>query len=332
METIKISHGSGGQETNAFIRNIIIKYFGNTILNELADGALLKNTPANIAFTSDSFIVDPIFFPGGNIGDLAVCGTVNDLSVMGSAPKYISLSLILEEGFPINDLKKILTSIRKRADEAGVLIATGDTKVAPRGKCDKIFINTAGIGYMLPNSNISPANICGGDIVIVSGTLGEHSLSVMNARHKLGIKTNLKTDSAPLSKMTAALIEALGPRVKAMRDITRGGLSTVLNELAGKRAGFEIEEQKIPALRAARAAAALLGLDILDMANEGKLVCIVSPDAAEIALRIMRADKYGKNAQIIGRIAAGGKVLLITTLGARRFLRPPLGDILPRIC
>ncbi|MDR1123139.1 MAG: hydrogenase expression/formation protein HypE [Elusimicrobiota bacterium] len=332
MEKIMLSHGAGGQQSAAFIKRIILKYFGNPVLNSLEDAALLKNTPPDIAFTTDSFVVDPVFFPGGNIGDLAVCGTVNDLAVRGARPKYISLSLILEEGLAFADLKKILAAAAARAKEAGVTVACGDTKVVPRGKCDKIFINTAGIGHMLKNAAISPANIRVGDIVIASGALGGHSLAVMNARHKLGIKADLKTDSAPLNKMTAALIEALGPRVKAMRDITRGGLSTVLNELAGKRAGFEIEEQKIPVLPAARATAALLGLDILDMANEGSIVCVLSPDAAERALRIMRADKYGKNAQIIGRAVEGGKVLLATALGVHRLLRPPLGDVLPRIC
>lgn len=333
METITLAHGAGGQQSADFIKRIILKYFGNPLLNGLEDAALLKNTPPEIAFTTDSFVVDPAFFPGGNIGDLAVCGAVNDLAVRGARPKYMSVSFILEDGFEISEFKKILSAMRGRAKEAGVIIACGDTKVVPRGKCDKIFINTAGIGHMLKNADISPANIRAGDIVLVSGALGEHSLAVMNARHNLGIKANLKTDSAPLNKITAALINALGRDIKCMRDITRGGLSSVLNELAGKRAGFEIEEQKIPALPAARAAAALLGLDILDMANEGKLVCIASPEAAEKALRIIRADKYGKNARIIGRAsAAGGKVFLKTVLGARRLLRPPLGDVLPRIC
>jgi hydrogenase expression/formation protein HypE len=332
METIKLAHGAGGQQSADFIERIILKYFGNPLLNRLEDAVLLKNIPSKIAFTTDSFVVDPAFFPGGNIGDLAVCGAVNDLAVRGALPKYISVSFILEDGFKISKFKKILSAMRVRAKEAGVIVACGDTKVVPRGKCDKIFINTAGIGYMFPNANISPANIRAGDVVIVSGALGEHSLAVMNARHNLGIKANLKTDSAPLNKITAALINALGRDIKCMRDITRGGLSTVLNELAGKYTGFEIDEQKIPAFPAARAAAALLGLDILDMANEGKLVCIASPTAAAEALQIMRANKYGKNAQIIGRSTAGGKVLLATVLGAQRLLRPPLGDVLPRIC
>jgi hydrogenase expression/formation protein HypE len=332
METIKISQGSGGQETNAFIKNIVLKYFGNPILNELADSALLKNIPSNIAFTSDSFVVEPIFFPGGNIGDLAVCGTVNDLSVRGGVPKYISVSFIIEEGLALNDFKKILFSIKKRAREAGVIIATGDTKVAPRGKCDKIFINTSGIGFMVKGADISAANIRAGDIAIVSGTLGEHSIAVMNARHKLGIKSNIKTDSAPLNKMTEILIKTLGRNIKAMRDITRGGLSTVLNELASKNTGFDIEEKKIPVLKSVRAAAALLGLDILDMANEGKLICIVSPRAAQKALKIMRKSPYGTNAQIIGRATGFGKVNLITAFGSKRILRPPFGEVLPRIC
>ena len=329
MDTIKLAHGSGGQQSAALIKNLILKYLGNPVLNALDDSALLKNTPPQIAFTTDSFVVDPIFFPGGNIGDLAICGTVNDLAVRGAIPKYISVSFIIEEGFQIVDFKKILAAIKARAKEAGVIVACGDTKVTPRGKCDKIFINTSGIGHMINNADISQKNIRAGDIVIASGPLGAHSITIMNARHKLGIKANFNTDSAPLGKMTAALINTLGRDIKCMRDITRGGLSTVLNELGF---GFEIEETKIPVDKAVKAASALLGLDILDMANEGRLVCIVSPQKAQKALQIMRQNKYGKGAQIIGRAAPGKQVQMITALGAKRIIRPPLGEVLPRIC
>jgi len=332
MDTIKISHGSGGQQSAGLIKNIILKYFGNPLLGRLEDAAMLENIPPKIAFTADSFVVEPIFFPGGNIGDLAVCGTVNDLAVRGAAPKYISVSFIIEEGFLLTDFKKILAAMKARAKEAGVIIAAGDTKVVPRGKCDKIFINTSGVGFMLKNASISAANIRAGDAVIVSGALGEHSVAVMNARHKLGIKANLKTDSAPLNKITTALIKTLGADIKMMRDITRGGLSSVLNEIAGKHIGFELSEQKIPVSKAARAAGALLGLDALDMANEGKFVAVVKASSADKALQIIRANKYGKDAQIIGRCVRGGKVSLITPLGVKRVLRAPLGEVLPRIC
>jgi len=328
METIKISHGSGGQQSAELIKNLILKYFGNPLLSRLEDAALLKAAP-QIAFTTDSFVVDPISFPGGNIGDLAVCGTVNDLAVRGAQPKYLSVSFILEEGLSIADFKKILAAMKARAKEAGVIIVAGDTKVTPRGKCDKIFINTSGIGFMLGNANIGAANIRAGDAVIVSGELGEHSAAVMNTRHKLGIKANLKTDSAPLNKITTALIKTLGSDVKMMRDITRGGLSSVLNELA---VGFEIFENQIPLSQSVRAACELLGLDALDMANEGKFIAVVKPRSAKRALKIIRANKYGKDARIIGRAIKGGKVFLVTPLGVKRVLRAPLGEVLPRIC
>lgn len=332
METIKIAHGSGGRQSNELIKNTILKYFGNPVLNNLEDAALLKNIPQKITFTTDSFVVDPIFFPGGNIGDLAVCGTINDLAVKGSVPKYITVSFIIEEGFAFNDFKKILASVKSRAKEAGVIIAAGDTKVTPKGKCDKIFINTAGIGFALDKADISAKNIRPKDVVIVSGNLGDHSVTVMNARHRLGIKSTIKTDSAPLNIMTQKLVKALGKDIKAMRDITRGGLSTVLNELASPKIGFDIEETKIPISPAVKAASALLGLDVLDMANEGKLICIVSPQKAEAALDIIKKSPYGKNAKIIGIAGATGKVNLITALGVKRVLHAPLGEILPRIC
>jgi hydrogenase expression/formation protein HypE len=332
MDTVTIAHGSGGQESAEFIKKLILKSFNNPVLKDLEDAALLKNTPARIAFTTDSYIVEPVFFPGGNIGDLAVCGTVNDLSVKGAAPKYISVSFIIEEGFKINDFKKILTAVKTRAKEAGIIIAAGDTKVAPKSKVDKIFINTAGIGYMLPNADIAAKNIKPGDVIIVSGDLGAHSVAIMNARHNLGIKSNIKTDSAPLNKMTASLIKALGKDIKAMRDITRGGLSTVLNELASKNIGFDIEERVLPVSPAVKAAAALLGLDVLDMANEGKLVCAVSQKSAVKALNIIKKSPYGKNAKIIGKATKEGRVNIITALGVKRALRPPLGAVLPRIC
>jgi hydrogenase expression/formation protein HypE len=230
------------------------------------------------------------------------------------------------------DFKRILASIKTRAKEAGVTVACGDTKVVQRGKCDKIFINTAGIGHMLKNSAVNPAHIRPGDAVIISGALGEHSVALMNARHNLGIKADLKTDSAPLNKITAALIAALGPQVRMMRDITRGGLSSVLNELVSRNIGFEISQNLIPAQKAVSAAASLLGLDVLDMANEGKLLCITAREAAQRALKIMRQNKYGKEAAVIGLAVKGGGVNLITPLGVKRALRPPLGEVLPRIC
>ncbi|MDR1684212.1 MAG: hydrogenase expression/formation protein HypE [Elusimicrobiota bacterium] len=332
MDTIKIAHGSGGRESAGLIQNIILKYFGNPLLNRLEDAALLGGTPKNIALTCDGFVADPVFFPGGNIGDLAVCGAVNDLAVRGASPKYLSVSFILEDGLPVADFKKILAAMARRCKEAGVIVACGDTKVVQRGKCDKIFIITSAVGHMLPRANIAPQNIEAGDTLIISGALGEHSLAMLNARHNLGLKSNLKTDSAPLNKITAALINTLGPDVKMMRDITRGGLSSVLNELTSRQTGFEIEETLLPVSSAAKAASELLGLDILDMANEGKFVLAVSAGKAKDALKIIKAQPYGKGAAVVGQAVKGGKVNLITKLGVKRVLRAPLGEALPRIC
>lgn len=332
MDTIKIAHGSGGRQSRELVKNIILKYFNNPLLAQLEDAAVLENTPAKIAFTTDSYVVDPIFFPGGNIGDVAICGTVNDLSVKGAKPKYISVSFIIEEGFPVADFKKILVAMQKRAKEADILIATGDTKVTPKGKTDKIFINTSGIGFMLKNADIAATNIRPGDILIVSGALGPHSVAVMNARHNLGIKSNIKSDSAPLNIMTENLITKLGHCVKAMRDITRGGLSTVLNELALPKLGFDVNEADIPVSKTVKAAADLLGIDVLSLANEGKLICVVSSEKAKEALEIMQKSPYGSDAKIIGSAQNTGKVNLVTNLGVKRVLRAPLGEILPRIC
>ncbi|MDR0953445.1 MAG: hydrogenase expression/formation protein HypE [Elusimicrobiota bacterium] len=333
MKEISVAHGAGGEQSRHLINNLILKYFGNPILNELEDAAVL-NTLGKIAFTTDSFVVDPIFFPGGNIGDLAICGTVNDLAVKGAEPKYISVSFIIEEGFAIKDFKAILSSMRQRASEAGVIIATGDTKVTPRGKTDKIFINTAGIGFLPKNANVAAKNIKNGDVLIVSGNLGDHSIAIMNARHNLGIKSNIKTDSAPLNKITQELIKTLGKDIKAMRDITRGGLASVLNEMTSPQIGFVVEEAKIPSSKSAAAAARLLGLDLLEMANEGKFLCVVSAAKAKQALQIIKKNKYGKNAEIIGLASkeVRGKVRLKTRLGPLRSLNAPLGELLPRIC
>ncbi len=330
---IKTAHGSGGAQSGELIGKVILKYFGNATLNLLEDAALIKNPQTDIAFTTDSFVVSPLFFSGGCIGDLAVCGTVNDLSARGAIPKYLSVSFIIEEGLPLQDFKKILAAMARRAKEAGVQIITGDTKVVQKGKADGIFINTSGIGFMQKGAKLGAKNIKNGDAVLISGTLGEHSLTIMNARHKLGIKSNIKTDSAPLNKMTQKLIAALGADVKFMRDITRGGLSTILNEVAAQsKKGFEIVQDSLPLNKQTAAAANLLGLDLLNAANEGKMLFIVKEQKAQEALKIIRSLTYGKAAAVIGQVTTKKEVKLITSLKTTRIIRMPQGEILPRIC
>lgn len=330
---IKTAHGSGGAQSGELINKVILKYFGNATLNLLQDAALLKNPQANIAFTTDSFVVNPLFFSGGCIGDLAICGTVNDLSARGAIPKYLSVSFIIEEGFKIEDFKKILAAMARRAKEAGIQIVTGDTKVVEKGKADGIFINTAGIGIMQKGANLAAKNIKAGDMVLISGALGGHSVTIMNARHNLGIKSNIKTDSAPLNKITQKLISALGADIKFMRDITRGGLATILNEVATQsKKGFEVLEEALPSDKQTTAAAELLGLDLLCAANEGKMMFIINPKKAQAALKIIRSFNYGKGAAIIGQVTKAKQVKLITKLKTARIIKTPQGEILPRIC
>jgi len=325
---ITLEHGAGGEESRALVGKILLKYFKNDILARLDDAAALRLSSEKIAFTTDSYVVNPVFFEGGNIGDIALCGTVNDLSVKGAAAKYISLGLIIEEGFSFGDFERILKSIAARAKEAGVQIVTGDTKVVERGAADKIFINTSGVGEII--KEMSTQNIRAGDAVIASGFLGEHGMTVMNARHNLGLK-GLRSDVAPLNQITLAVL----PYAHMMRDLTRGGLTSSLTEIA-RSAGYDIEidAEKIPLGSAVKAAAALLGSDPLQSANEGKLVCFAPASLAAKVLKIMRAQKYGKNAAVIGRVlkTKNKKVFIKTSVGARRELKEREGGNLPRLC
>jgi len=325
---ITLEHGAGGEKSRALVGKLILKYLKNNILAQLDDAAAIVVRSKKIAFTTDSYVVNPVFFDGGNIGDIAVCGTVNDLSVKGAEAKYISLGLIIEEGFPVSDLEKILKSVAARAKEAGVIIVTGDTKVVERGAADKIFINTSGIGEII--KEMSPRNIRAGDAIIVSGFLGGHGMAIMNARHNLGLK-GLRSDVAPLKKLARAVL----PDARMMRDLTRGGLTSALTEIAQSSSyDIEIDEQKIPLDSAVKAAAALLGSDPLQSANEGKLVCFVPADRAAKILKIMRAQKYGKNSAVVGRVLGTKtkKVFIKTSLGVRRELKEREGGNLPRLC
>ncbi|MBN1693015.1 MAG: hydrogenase expression/formation protein HypE, partial [Dehalococcoidales bacterium] len=287
-----------------------------------------------LAFTTDSYTVNPIFFPGGDIGKLAVCGTVNDLAMSGAKPLYLSLAFIIEEGLPLADLKKILASIKKAADESGVKIVTGDTKVVDKGGADKLFINTAGVGIVPEGVDISASNAKPGDKIILSGTIGDHGIAVLSQREGLKFKTPVPSDCAPLQELVADML-SVTKNIHCMRDPTRGGIATTLNDFAEKSgAGIIIEEEKVPVAKAVLAACELLGLDPLYIANEGKLAAIVPAKDADSVLAAMKENKYGRNACIIGEVVAEhpGRVIMKTSLGASRIIDVPVGELLPRIC
>ena len=287
-----------------------------------------------LAFTTDSYVVSPIFFPGGDIGKLAVCGTVNDLSMSGAKPLYLSLSFIIEEGLPLNELSQIVNSIQKTAEEAGVEIVTGDTKVVNRGSADKLFVNTAGVGVIPDGVDISGSNARPGDKVILSGTVGDHGIAVLSQREGLRFSTQLESDCAPLNDLVADMVAA-SHNIHCLRDPTRGGLATTLNEFAEQsKVGIRIDEEKIPVREEVLGACEMLGFDPLYIANEGKLVAIVASEDADKILKAMRANCYGKNASIIGEVVAEnpGRVVMKTCLGSSRIVDMLVGDPLPRIC
>jgi hydrogenase expression/formation protein HypE len=329
-EKILLSHGSGGKLMNEFINKIIKEILGPQVI-QLDDSAVLK-VNSQIAFTTDSFTVDPIFFPGGDIGKLAVNGTVNDLAVMGAKPLYLSCALILEEGLDLDILKKILFSMREAAEYAGVKIVTGDTKVVESGKADKIFINTAGIGIFEKSPQRRP--IKSGDKVIINGSIGDHGIAVMAKRNNINVE-NLVSDCAPLNHLIKKIIEVCPEGIKFMRDATRGGLAAVLNEIVqGKNFSIKLYEEKIPIKEEVRGVCELLGLDPFYVANEGKVVVIVSPECVEEVLSAMKEVKEGKEAVIIGEVTEefAGTVYLETVIGGKRPIPMPVGEQLPRIC
>lgn len=317
------------------ISDVFIRHFANEILSEQTDSAILSVGSSEIAFTTDSFVIHPLFFPGGNIGKLAVCGTVNDLAVSGSEPLYISVSFIIEEGFPISELEIIVESLAAEAKKAGVLIVTGDTKVVNKGKCDKLFINTAGIGRMREEDRlISKAeDIQPGDVIIINGTIGDHGMAVMNARESFNFKTTVESDCASLNHMIRQMLDKSA--VKFMRDPTRGGVATVLNELVEKiQLGIEIDETSLPINKGVQAMCELLGFDPLHIANEGKVVIVASENEAESILKSLQNHELGKRSTIIGRIVSDhpGRVVLKNETGGRRIIDSLSGDLLPRIC
>ncbi len=332
-EKILLAHGSGGSLSHDIVNDSIISLLGNPILNKLDDSAVFE-AKGKIAFTTDSHVVQPMFFPGGDIGRLSVCGTVNDLAVMGATPLYLSLALIIEEGLPKEDLKRVITSIKEAADEAGVKIVTGDTKVVNRGNADKLYINTAGIGIIADSVNISGHNAKPGNKVILSGTIGDHGIAVLSKREGIGFDTNLESDSAPLNKMIAEIMQ-VSSKINCMRDPTRGGLSSTLNEIAEQSGvSIRIDEEKIPVRREVAAACEMLGLDPLYIANEGKVVAVVEAEDADKILEQMKKNKYGRNAVIIGEVTEKhtAKVTLKTALGTSRIVDMLVGEPLPRIC
>ncbi len=332
-ETILLAHGSGGRLTHDLIREVFQRELSNPFLDDLGDAAVLPRQSGRLAFTTDSYVVRPIFFPGGDIGKLAVCGTVNDLSMVGARPLYLSIGFILEEGLSLGDLRRIVRSAAQAAREAGVVIVAGDTKVVDRGAADGVFINTAGVGVIPEGVALSPQNIRPGDAVLVSGTVGDHGIAVMAQREGLGLSTPLMSDCAPLNGLAEAVVACGGVRV--MRDPTRGGLATTLVELAqAGGVGLEIEESAVPVNDAVRGACELLGLDPLYVANEGKLVAIVAADCADAALAAMQSHPLGRDARVIGYAtqAHAGRVVLKTILGVSRVVEMLTGEQLPRIC
>jgi hydrogenase expression/formation protein HypE len=332
-DKILLAHGSGGKLSHDLVKDYFLKVFNNHLLNPLDDSASF-NISGRLAFTTDSYVVAPIFFPGGDIGKLAVFGTVNDLSMAGAIPKYLSLSLIIEEGLPLSQLNKIINSIQKACEEAEVKVITGDTKVVNRGSADKLFINTTGIGIIPEGINISASNAMVGDKIILSGPIGDHEIAILTQREGLKFETSLQSDCAPLNKLVADMIE-VSKEIHCLRDPTRGGLASTLNEFAKKsNVGVKIEENKVPVNETVRAACELLGFDPLYLANEGKLVAVVALQEAEKILAKMHQNKYGAQAAIIGEIVDEhlGKVVMKTCFGSSRIIEMPAGELLPRIC
>lgn len=334
MDFITLQHGSGGSLTSALINNVFRRHFDNKYLAEAHDSARLPAIMGRLAFTTDSYVINPLFFPGGNIGKLAVCGTVNDLAMSGAKPLYISCGFIIEDGLPLAELEAVVASMAQTAKEAGVVIVTGDTKVVNKGAADKLFINTAGIGEIPVGINICGNNAQPGDVVIVSGTLGDHGAAIMVAREQLGLNSALTSDCAPLSTLVANMV-AVCPDIKVLRDPTRGGVATALNEIAMQsQVGIEINEESIPVNSAVRGICELLGLDPLYLANEGKLVAIVPSDQAEALVAVMHSHPYGKNAAVIGQVTGQtqGNLIMRTPYGSRRIVDIMVSDPLPRIC
>ncbi|MDO5334560.1 MAG: hydrogenase expression/formation protein HypE [Coriobacteriia bacterium] len=336
-ETVLLGHGSGGTMMKRIIDEVFFEAYADKELLEGNDAARLPQEPGRVAFSTDSFVVTPHFFPGGDIGRLAVCGTVNDVATSGAIPKYLSCGFILEEGFPMEDLKRICQTMAEVAREAGVHIVTGDTKVVNRGHGDGVFINTSGVGFIPEGIDLSGAYCKPGDKILVTGTLGDHGITIMACREDLSFNADVATDAAPLNHLIQEVIAA-APDTRCFRDPTRGGLASTLNELADQSGvDFVVEEDAIPVKDAVRGACEMLGYDVYQVANEGKMVCVVPADQAEAALAAMKSNVYGKDAAIIGEVLVSPegrdpRVSLKTGFGTMRIMDMLVGEQLPRIC
>ncbi len=334
-DLILLGHGSGGRLSHQLLDELIIPVLSGTAPTGQNDAAILEQLAGQPAYTTDSFVVDPIFFPGGTIGSLAVHGTVNDLAMMGAEPLYLSVGLIIEEGFSKADLERILTDMRQAADQAGVRIVTGDTKVVPRGKADKIFITTSGIGVIKHDIPIHGANAQPGDCIIINGTLGDHGIAVMANREGLNVGTDIRSDSAALNSLVSEIIAVAGHDLHVLRDPTRGGVATTIKEIAQQSAvSVTLREEAIPVTPAVRGVCSILGLDPLFVANEGKLLAFVTPEAADSVLAAMKRHPLGKNAAVIGQVeeVPAGRVRMETVIGGMRAVEMLAGEQLPRIC
>ncbi len=333
-DRILLAHGSGGTMMKELIEEVFVAGFGDEVLLRMDDAAALDFPGSRLAFSTDTYVVHPLFFPGGDIGRLAVCGTVNDVATSGARPLYLSVGFVLEEGMPVEDLKRILISMHDAAAEAGVRIVTGDTKVVERGHGDGCYINTAGVGVLPDGVDLSGSHCRPGDAVLLSGTLGDHGIAIVSTREGLEFSTDIRTDAAPLAALVSAVLEA-APDVRCFRDPTRGGLASTLNELAGASGvSITVNETDVPVNDQVRGASEMLGYDVFQVANEGKMVAVVPPEQAEAALAAMKGAPYGAEAAIIGSVAESpaGKVYVRTAFGATRIMDMLVGEQLPRIC
>ena len=333
-DRIQMDHGAGGRASHDLVAKTFMPVLANPILKELNDSALLHFQDLRLAISTDSYVVDPIFFPGGNIGSLAVHGTVNDLAMRGAQPRYLSVGFILEEGLEITDLEKLVASMAEAAREAGVQVVAADTKVVERGKADRIFINTAGVGVIAPGVHIAGQNGKPGDFVLINGPVGDHGIAVLSTREGLSFQTDIQSDSAPLNGLVSEMLE-VSRNIHVLRDPTRGGVATALNEVAKQSAvGIELEESNLPVRPEVNAACEMLGLDPLYVANEGKVLVLVAPEDADQVLDKMRQHPLGKDSCIIGRVVSEhpGRVVLHTGIGGRRIVDMLSGEQLPRIC
>jgi len=333
-ERILLAYGSGGKMSHQLTQQLFLPCFDNAFLRSLDDAAIMEVPAGRLALTTDSFVVKPLFFPGGDIGKLAVCGTVNDLAMKGAKPLYLTASFIIEEGLRLAELRWVVESMARMAKEVGVQIVAGDTKVVEKGQADSLYINTAGVGFVPPGLDLSGANPRPGDVVILSGAIGDHGIAVLSQREGLGFETSIASDCAPLHGLVEAIL-SVSREVRALRDPTRGGLATTLNEFA-LQAGvaIRVEEEAIPVHEGVRAACEMLGYDPLYIANEGKLVAIVPAETAEEILARLRAERCGEEAAIIGTVLPGpaGRVTMRTRIGGTRIVDMLTGEMLPRIC